>query len=188
MNEAQNLGGLSKESVVSELAALDFVVPEIPWSYGQFVIKNANKDVVFNGTPVHIDIENRSSLDVHGWIMLTVSVLISDALHRQFAKLTVRVEEDQDGDSWATTKVENKDRKMFGLGRVLWEKAMGIIQQSADKLGVPVEHVVQKYPREGLAPAKWDELFLPLLSKHSYKQVDEQKWKKIYEPQKDIRK
>ena len=72
------------------------------------------------------------------------------------------------GDNTCTTSIKNKDRSLPGIGRTLWEVGLKYIQKIANEYGLTITHYITKYPHEGLSPAKWDELFVPLLNKHGY--------------------
>ncbi len=178
----------SKINYGPSLENLVISVPKFATPEDRDVKEEVTRKAVFNGVPVRVVVSSKSYFEKKVNQMPLVEVLIIVSMKTEIdvnaASVSIVVNKDRDGECKATTKIENTNRELKGLGRTLWEVALQLIQQFADKLTSPVTHRVNILTTHGLSDQKWHELFSPLLEKHGYKQKYNNLWERTYLPNK----
>lgn len=147
-------------------------------------------NATYKGIPIRLRIRNSGSFRDGLVSLINIKVNVSTPKEIDVAYVHVKVVEGMNQRYIADTDVVNKDREIKELGRNLWEVSLKLIQQFADRLNIPITHVIARLPDQNLSKDKWDELFIPLLSKHGYKEilsgswVESYQWEKTYLPTK----
>ena len=133
----------------------------------------------FNGSPIDISVakEVEHSYEVEGIseVKMTVKVSLKGETELS-AQLEILLEGGGD-DYQAHTSIMNPDsdpnnnteRKLKGIGAVLWTMSFPIIQRLSNKLNAHIYHIVEKKPFDGFKKGDWDKKFLPILQAHGYK-------------------
>ncbi len=180
----------SQSNKQTNLEKLPIKIPRLATPEEREVKENSVFNIIFNGIPLTINVSFVSEFEKKKGNMplieVSIKIYTEPAKEDYSAGISISINKDEKGYCKATTVVANKERGLKGLGRVLWEMSLNLIQRFADKLGVPVNHKVSKMPRHGLTDKKWNELFLPLLQQHGYEQdyPNPSLWWKTYSPEK----
>ncbi|MBP9748245.1 MAG: hypothetical protein KBD17_01300 [Candidatus Pacebacteria bacterium] len=181
-----------KETISSsnkrELKNLDLGVPQVATAQRDKVETNDTINVIFSGTTIKLNLENKGYFVDYGGSNYTRSDILLKCFSKkiQMAYLDLSLEKREVGSridySVAHVGVYNFNRELKGLGTTLWYLSLGLIQKFANAWSKPITHRVAKVPSDGLDPDKWDEVFLPLLEKEGYVKNSDGLWKKVYKP------
>ncbi len=171
-----------------DLKTMQFRTPELATPEKREILKEENRNVLFNGSPIKLHIRTFSFFDksANQIPSVQIEINISTKNTKDVARIFVVVVKDRNEKCTATTNVRNLDRELEALGRTLWEISLKLIQQLTNKLDSPVLHKVTRLPKNGLSEVKWNELFFPLLIQNGYTRERDDKWLKTYLPAQKI--
>ncbi len=173
-----------------KLSDLNLEVPKIPIIDGPKNEYTESFKATFNNIPLTVQIESEvvpnGITDNLGVIILRIVILTENKEYIASSEVSfTKYSENGVYEAVAdVTSNKNKDIKLKGIGRAVWEMSLNLIQKFADKFNTTVIDKLHRLPREKLPVEKWDELFSKLLDKHGYLHEGGNEWTKIYKPNK----